>query len=105
MNDNLIISEHIGLNTPTTVYYKGERLETVGLDIETLVKTWCEKWFKFEHENKWIVLACSDREYHALQQRPLFAMKTVQEIFYEHKVICINRKPIQDIVEPKKERI
>lgn len=104
MRDNLIISEHIGLSTPTVVYHNGKRLETIGLNIETLVKTWREKWFRYDG-NEWLVLACSDREYHALQQKPLHAMKTVQELFYENKVICINRKPIQDIVEPKKERI
>lgn len=96
MSDNLIISEHIGLNTPTVVYHKGERLETIGLNIETLVKTWREKWFNLQDE--WIVLACSEREFNAIQQRPLHGTKSVKGLFYEQKVICINRKRVQEIL-------
>ncbi len=93
MTDNLIISEHIGFNTPTIVFHNGERLETIGLDVETLVKTWRKKWF--EHWTGWLVLACSDREYKALQQKTICINKSLFEIFYEHKVICINRKDIE----------
>ena len=32
--------KRIGLNNPTEIEYKGKTLVTVGLDVETLVKTW-----------------------------------------------------------------
>lgn len=91
--DNLIICGHLGLCTPTIVYYKGERLETVGLNIETLTKTWRDKWFDLR--NEWIVLALPERDYNAIHQHTLHAVKSVREILYEHKVICINRKEIE----------
>ena len=34
--------KRIGLNNPTEVEYKGKTIVTVGLDVETLVKTWRE---------------------------------------------------------------
>lgn len=92
--DNLLICDHLGLCTPTIVYYKGERLETVGLNIETLVKTWRDKWFDLRWE--WIVLALPERDYNAIQQHTLHAVKSVREILYENKVICIRQKPIGD---------
>lgn len=94
MTDILIICEQLGFNRPTIVYHKGERLETIGLDIETLVKTWRDKWFDLKWE--WIVLALSERDYNAIKQRPLTSTKSVRELLYEQKVICINQKPIGD---------
>jgi hypothetical protein len=92
--DNLIICEHIGLFTPTIVYYKGERLETVGLDIETLTKTWRDKWIDLKWE--WIVLAFTQEDYNAIQRKTLLATRSVREILYENKVICINQEPISE---------
>lgn len=101
--DNLIICEHLGCATPTIVYHKGECLKTESMYIADTVKAWRDKWYELSGE--WIILALSDREYQAIRQSTLRSMKSVRELLYEQKVICINRKPIQDIVEPKKERI
>ncbi len=42
--------KRIGLNKPTEIEYKGKTLITVGLDIETLVKTWRDS-FDLQAEN------------------------------------------------------
>lgn len=103
MTDNLIICENLGLMKPTVVYHKGERLETKELNIETLVKTWRDKWFDLKWE--WIVLALSEKEYNAICQRTLPSVKSVRELLYEQQVICINQQLIKDFGNDLEKRI
>ena len=90
MNDNnLIFCKCLGYNRPTEVWHNGEYLKTEKMTICDLVKAWREKWAELKGE--WIVLSLNNRCYKAAQERiPYENFKTVCELLYEQKVICIN---------------
>ncbi len=78
-----LTAKHIGFNIPTEIEYEGKTLVTVGLDIETLVKTWRSN-FNLKDENLFIEVDMNT--FNALSQRVLPTSKTLIELFAEHNV-------------------
>lgn len=74
--------KRIGLNNPTEVEYKGKSLVTVGLDIETLVKTWRDTFSLQDHD---IYLETTKEEIEKLSTSGAGA-KSVKELFEEQRV-------------------
>lgn len=76
--------KRIGLNKPTEIEYKGKTLITVGLDIETLVKTWRDS-FDLQEEN--LFLETDKETNRELNNRPAVSnCKSVAELFEERNV-------------------
>lgn len=84
--DFIIKSEHLGLHTPTTVYADDRVLTTQGLDIQTLCDLW--KWYFHIPPFSKIKLVMSEREYNAVQQRPLSSVLSVHELLQQQGVYC-----------------
>ena len=74
--------KRLGLNKPTEVEYNGRTLVTVGLDIETLVKTWRDTFNLHDHD---IYLEATKEEIERMSQRVAGA-KSVKELFEEQRV-------------------
>ena len=74
--------KRIGLNNPTEVEYKGKTLVTVGLDIETLVKTWRDTFDLKDHD---IYLETTKEQIEKLSKCGAGA-KSVKELFEEQRV-------------------
>ena len=70
------------MNKPTEVEYNGRTLVTVGLDIETLVKTWRDTFNLHDHD---IYLEATKEEIERMSQRVAGA-KSVKELFEEQRV-------------------
>ncbi len=75
--------KRLGLNNPTEVEYKGKTLVTVGLDVETLVKTWRNA---FDVEGCDIYLEASEELIKNASQRACQGIKSVKELFEEQRV-------------------
>lgn len=75
--------KRIGLNNPTEVEYNGKTLVTVGLDIETLVKTWRDTFDLQRHD---IYLEASKELIKKISERTLQNTKSVKEILEEQRV-------------------
>ena len=75
--------KRLGLNNPTEVEYKGKTLITVGLDIETLVKTWRNS---FDLEGCDIYLEASEKLVKNAAQRAAQCIKSFKELFEERRV-------------------
>lgn len=73
--------KRIGLNNPTEVEYKGKTLVTVGLDIETLVKTWRDTFDLQDHD---IYLETTKEKIESLSKNG--AGKSVKELFEAQRV-------------------
>jgi hypothetical protein len=84
--DFVIKCEHLGLNTPTTVYANDRVLTTQFLDIQTLCDLW--KWYFHIPPFAKIKLIMSAREYNATQQRPLQSALSAQELLQRQGVYC-----------------
>lgn len=74
--------KRIGLNNPTEVEYNGKSLVTVGLDIETLVKTWRDTFNLQDHD---IYLETTKEEIERMSKRVAGA-KSVKELLEEQRV-------------------
>lgn len=74
--------KRIGLNNPTEVEYNGKTLVTVGLDIETLVKTWRDTFDLKDHD---IYLETTKEQIEKLSKSGAGA-KSVKQIFEEQRV-------------------
>jgi hypothetical protein len=74
--------KRIGLNNPTEVEYNEKSLVTVGLDIETLVKTWRDTFNLQEHD---IYLETTKEQIEQLS-KSVAGEKTVKELFEEQRV-------------------
>ena len=74
--------KRIGLNSPTEIEYNGKTLVTVGLDIETLVKTWRDTFDLKEHD---IYLETTKEEIEKLSKCGAGA-KSVKELFEKARV-------------------
>lgn len=75
--------KRIGLNNPTEVEYNGKTLVTVGLDIETLVKTWRDTFDLQRHD---IYLETSKELIEKISERTLQNTKSVKELLEEQRV-------------------
>lgn len=76
--------KHIGLNNPTEIEYKGKALVTVGLDIETLVKTWRDA-FGLPDENLFVETD-KDTIKSLSKCPPLKGFKSLIELFEKYNV-------------------
>lgn len=74
--------KRIGLNNPTEVEYNGKTLVTVGLDIETLVKTWRDTFNLKDHD---IYLETTKEEIEKLS-KSVAGIKSVKELFEQERV-------------------
>lgn len=74
--------KRIGFNNPTEVEYKGKAIVTVGLDIETLVKTWRDTFDLKYHD---IYLETTKEEIEKLSKSGAGA-KSVKELFEKERV-------------------
>ena len=74
--------KRIGLNNPTEVGYNGKTLVTVGLDIETLVKTWRDTFDLKDHD---IYLETTKEQIKKLSKCGAGA-KSVKEVLEEQRV-------------------
>lgn len=74
--------KRVGLNNPTEVEYNGKTLVTVGLDIETLVKTWRDTFNLQDHD---IYLETTKEQIKKLSKCGAGA-KSVKELFEEQRV-------------------
>lgn len=83
-----LMCKQIGLVNPTTVVYEGRELTTQGLSIEVLVDTWQRTFFRLSRQ--WICLGFTHKDFNAIQQRPLASAKSVLELFYDNRVICVD---------------
>ena len=90
-----LMCKRIGLVTPTIVVYEGKELTTQGLDIETLVDTWQRTFFRLSRQ--WICLGLKHKDFNAIQQRTLTGVKSVLELFYDNRVICVDVDEIANI--------
>lgn len=85
--------ERIGLINPTIVERdnngKIERLESVGLDIASLVAFWrrCFDLDGLLFEK--ITLHCKSKDFNAISQRPLAMCRNVRELLAEQSVECV----------------
>lgn len=75
--------KRIGLNNPTEVEYNGKTLVTVGLDIETLVKTWRDAFDLQRHD---IYLETGKELIEKISGRTLRNIKSVKELLEEQRV-------------------
>ena len=73
--------KRIGLNNPTEIEYNGKTLVTVGLDIETLVKTWRDTFDLKYHD---IYIETTKEQIESLSKSG--AGKSVKELFEEQRV-------------------
>ena len=74
--------KRIGLNNPTEVEYNGKTLVTVGLDIETLVKTWRDTFNLQDHD---IYLETTKEQIEKLSKCGAGA-KSVKELYEKERV-------------------
>lgn len=74
--------KRIGLNNPTEVEYNEKSLVTVGLDIETLVKTWRDTFNLQEHD---IYLETTKEQIEQLS-KSVAGAKTIKELFEGQRV-------------------
>jgi hypothetical protein len=74
--------KRLGLNNPTEVEYEGKTLVTVGLDIETLVKTWRDTFNLKDHD---IYLETTKEKIESLS-KCLAGAKSVKELFEKERV-------------------
>lgn len=74
--------KRLGLNNPTEVEYNGKTLVSVGLDIETLVKTWRNTFNLQEHD---IYLETTKEEIEKLSKCGA-GVKSVKELFEKERV-------------------
>lgn len=85
--------ERIGIARPTIVERdnKGEieRLESVGLDIASLVAFWRRCFDLNGHLFEKIILHCKSKDFNAMGERTLAACRNVREIFAEQGVECV----------------
>ena len=77
--------KRIGLNNPTEIEYNGKTLVTVGLDIETLVKTWRDTFNLKDHD---IYLETTKEEIEKLSKSGAGA-KSVKELLEQERVFLI----------------
>lgn len=75
--------KQIGLNKPTEVEYNEEKLVTVGLDIETLVKTWRDTFDLQGHD---IYLEANKEIIRKISTRAMGSIKSVKELLEEERV-------------------
>ena len=75
--------KRIGLNNPTEVEYNGKTLVTVGLDIETLVKTWRDAFDLQRHD---IYLEATKELIEKISGRAIGSIKSVKELLEEERV-------------------
>ena len=85
--------ERIGLVNPTIVERdnngKIERLESVGLDIASLVAFWRRCFDLNEHLFEKITLHCKSKDFNAMGQRTLATVRSVRELLAEQGVECV----------------
>ena len=74
--------KRIGLNNPTEVEYNDKTLVTVGLDVETLVKTWRDAFNLHEHD---IYLETTKERIEQLSKNGA-GTKSVKELFEIQRV-------------------
>jgi hypothetical protein len=74
--------KRIGLNNPTEVEYSGIILITVGLDIETLVKTWRDTFNLQKHD---IYLEANKELIEKISCKTLPNIKSVKELLEEQR--------------------
>lgn len=75
--------KRIGLNNTTEVEYNGKTLVTVGLDIETLVKTWRDTFDLKDHD---IYLETTKELIEKILGRAIGSIKSVKELLEEERV-------------------
>ena len=75
--------KRLGLNNPTEVEYNGKTLVTVGLDVETLVKTWRDTFDLQKHD---IYLEASKKLIEEVSGRAVGSIKSVKELLEEERV-------------------
>lgn len=73
--------KRIGLNNPMEVEYNGKSVVTVGLDIETLVKTWRDTFNLQEHD---IYLETTKEELERLSKK--VGLISIKELFEKERV-------------------
>ena len=85
--------ERIGLVNPTIVKRdnngKIERLESVGLDMASLVAFWRRCFDLNEHLFEKITLHCKSKDFNAMGQRTLATVRSVRELLAEQGVECV----------------
>lgn len=85
--------ESIGLLNPTIVKRdnngKIERLESLGLDMESLVAFWRRCFDLGEHLFEKITLHCKSKDFNAISQRPLETCLSVREVLAKQGVECV----------------
>lgn len=106
--------ERIGLINPTIVERdnngKIERLESVGLDMASLVAFWRRCFDLNGHLFEKITLHCKSKDFNAMSQRTLETCRNVRELLAEQGVECViddewfeNRKIKNEEVEKERE--
>lgn len=106
--------ERIGLINPTIVERdnngKIERLESVGLDMASLVAFWRRCFDLNGHLFEKITLHCKSKDFNAMSQRALETCRNVRELLAEQGVECViddewfeNRKIKNEEVEKERE--
>lgn len=75
--------KRIGLNNPTEVEYNGKTLVTVGLDCETLVKTWRNTFDLQGHD---IYLEASKELIRKISEKGIGSIKSVKELLDQERV-------------------
>lgn len=93
--NHLIIAETLSYNNPTIVTHNCERLVLNHVSIENMVKAWRIKWLIGSEE--WIVLALPRRTYKAIQKGVTPSSKSVERLFNEQHVLCIDYEDILDM--------
>lgn len=85
--------ERIGLINPTIVERdnngKIERLESVGLDMASLVAFWRRCFDLNGHLFEKIILHCKSKDFNAMGQRTLATVRNVRELLAEQGVECV----------------
>ncbi len=85
--------ERIGLIRPTIVKRNNngeiERLESIGLDIASLVAFWRKCFDLNEPLFEKIILHCKSKDFNAMGQRTLATRRSVRELLAEQGVECV----------------
>lgn len=85
--------ESIGFVKPTIVKRdnngKIERIESIGLDIASLVAFWRRCFDLDEYLFEKITLHCKSKDFNAIGRRPMEQYSSVRELLAEHGVECV----------------
>ena len=83
--------KNYGLLTNTEVEdEKGRILVTNGLSIEQLVDLW--RWYYNAPFFKRIEVEVDEKLYESIKQKPLYNVKSVEQLFYERNVVFIKEQ-------------